>query len=451
MEKGSQSNSPAQTQTSVIIGFDIGRTFIFYDPSDQLSENWASIFKDHAEWKFDQFQDYKKPLGWIATLSIQRCAKLDPSKVSDLIEAFKGLGAQLKPETMETVFFAPGVGVLSFQLTFETGEVSARLDDLSKTHKRDTIRPLIEELIEEAVKRYTGLLDTKPALIKSFKAVDRAKCGYPVFFLLSFVDQRTFYDRARCIRDLLASTDEQRRIFDERARVGYEGATVFIDWSEALVTGATPAQEKQIETNFIIAMAAWSSLSLMERHSAKDSFTALAQAAGAETESLSVNDVYIRSTAYRDVSDASRPIRWTTNSTDLHLLEAVHRNWSSDRLREVIGERMQAVSFHLQRIQDGLQRIQNEQREQFRARQDTLNQRLTVFAIVVAVSTLASAAADVLTMVSISGSKGVLLSLALPTVGAIVFLFVFLSSKQSPSPTPDTTRAEKPAGDLSPP
>lgn len=431
MENDSLSNSPAQSETSVIIGFDIGRTFIFYDPSDQLSQNWASIFDRQPGWKFDQFDDYKKPLGWIAKLSMQHCANLDVSKVTELTDAFKKLGAQLKPETMETIFFAPGVGVLSFQLAFETGEVSWRLNDLGKKDKRKPIRPLLEDLIEAAVNHYTGLLDRKPSLIKSFKAVDRGKCGYPVFFLLSFVDQRTFYERARCIRDWLASTDEQRGIFDERARVGYEGATVFIDWSEALVTGNTANQKKQIETNFIIAMASWSSLSLMERHSAKDSFTALAQAAGANTEPLSVNEVYIRSMAYRDVSDASRPIRWTTNSTDLHLLEAIHRNWSSDRLREVIGERMQAVSVHLQRIQEELQRGQDEQRELFRGRQEVLNQRLTVFAVIVALSALASAGADLLIQYNTTGTSGVLKSLTLPASGVVIFVIVFLWSKHS--------------------
>lgn len=415
-----------------MIGFDIGRTFIFYDRSEQVRDNWAQVFDKKAGWKPDQFKDYKRPLGWIARLSMQECANLDgpevpqeDRKLTKLATAFEDLGAKLIPESVETVFFTPGVGVVRFQLKFRTCEISSRLKDFNERKNRDNLRPLLEDVVEAAAKCYTDQLDSKQSLIKSFRAVDRKKSGSLVFFLLSFVDQATFKERTEFIRDSLAITDEQKQIFDRRSRVGYgKNTRVFVEWSEALVTGNSEEEKRQIETNFIIAMASWSSLSLMDRHSSKDSFDAFAHAVGANTTPLSVNDVYLRTTAYRDVSDASLPIRWTANSKDLHLLEAIHRNWSSDRLREVIEERMQALTLHHQRLQ-------NEQRDMLNSRQTQLNGRLTVFGIIVALSTLASAAADVHNSYHTSGSRGLILSLAFPLLGALIFVALFIWSKYS--------------------
>ena len=420
---------------SVIIGFGIGRTFIFYDPSEKVSENWKRIFDNQPNWKHDQFEDYNKPLGWTAKLLMNQCPNVD-SKIIDALETafLKSFGAELKRKSLETVFFTPGVGVLRFELSFADGQdITSRLNDLSNREKRrETIRPHLEALVEAAANAYTNRLDgeikrakdnKQESLIKPFPAVDREKPGHPVFFVVPFVDQPTFDERTRAIRDLLAVTDEQKRILDERARVGYEGASVFVDWSEALVTGNRPEQKQQIETNFIIAMASWCSLSLMEHHSSKDTFDAFAQTVGAKTKLLGANDVDIRAMAYRDISETSLPIRWTANSRDLYLLEAIHRNWSSDRLRRVIGERMQSLSLHHQRIQ-------NEQKELFNARQGRLNQRLTAFALFVTISTLASAAASLITLYHTSGMRNVILSLALPVLVSLIFLIIYLRSRR---------------------
>lgn len=432
-------NRPATVATaSVIIGFGIGRTFIFYDRSAKVSGSWAKVFDKQTGWTFTQFVDYKKPLGWIARLSMNECASLDESGVPEdqrtiptLAKRFEeSFGATLTSESLEAIFFTPGVGVLRMQLSFAEGQdVAWRLNDLNDWAKRKPIRSLLHKLVECAVKSYTDCLEDaleKPeSPIKPFSAVDQNKHGYPAFFVVSFVDQSTFDKRTRTIRDLLAITDEQKRSFDERARVGYDKATVFVDWSEALVSGSSGLeQQQQIETNFIIAMASWSSLSLMERHSSSDIFDAFAQTAGVKTKRFSVNDIYIRSMAYHDVSDASLPIRWTANSRDLHLLEAIHRNWSSERLRQVIRERMQALSLHHQRIQ-------NEQRERLNASHVRLNQRLTVFGIIVAVSTLASAVASLFNLGHTSGIRVVILSLVVPLLGIILLLIVFLSWKRS--------------------
>lgn len=429
------SNYQANEATaSVIIGFGIGRTFIFYDPSEKVSDNWKRIFEDQSCWKHDQFVDYNKPLGWTATLLMNRCPEVAPETIKKLTAAFQeSFQADLNRESLEAVFFAPGVGVLRFELTFANCEdITSCLNDLSNRKKRrETIRPHLQTLVNAAAKAYTNRLEKElePAKangqqspVKPFNAVNREKVGRPVFFVVSFVDQSTFDKRSRAIRDWLAVTDEQKRIFDERARVGYEGAAVFVDWSEALVTGNTIEQKEQIETNFIIAMASWSALSLMEYHSSMDIFDSFAQTIGFKTQVLPVNDIFIRAMAYRDISDTSLPIRWTANSRDLHLLEAIHRNWSSDRLRQVIAERMQALSLHHQRIQ-------NEQKELFNARQVRLTHLLTAFGIFVTVSALASAAASVFNLAHLSGIKYVILSLAFPLLAGLTFLIIYLWSK----------------------
>jgi hypothetical protein len=441
---------------SVVIGFDVGRTFIFYDESTSsasVRDHWKRIFKGHSGWEVDQFDDYNKPFGWIAKLSMNQCPNLDPpgtpeekQTIPKLKKAFEdSFRATLVSESLKTIFFTPGVGVLRFQLSFAKGvDVASCLNDLSnKTNRADT-RQLVNDLIGHAVKYYTDRLDEagkQGSPIKPFRAVDRDKHGYPVFFVVSFVDEPVFKKRAQDLTDLLAITADQKHIFDERSRIAYEGATLFIDWSEALVTGNSLNQKEQIETNFIIAMASWSALSLMERYSSQDVFAASAKLAGFTPKLFPKDEVYIRSMAYRDVSYASLPIRWTANSKDLHLLEAIHRNWSSDRLRQVIEERMQALSFHHQRIQ-------NEQREVFSARQLLLNQRLTVFGIIIAVATLASAAASLFNLGHASGSRDVLLSLIFPVLGVIAFLIILRWSKHShdagsvsASPTPRGTKS----------
>ncbi len=434
---GSHETGGNAATASVVIGFDVGRTFIFYDESATVHANWAKIFADRAGWEVRQLEDYNKPLGWIAELSLNECPNLDPpgtpeekQTIPKLKKAFKeSFHAELTSESLKTIFFTPGVGVLRFQLSFANGvDVASCLNNLSKKTNRADTRQLVNDLIGHAVKYYTDCLDEawkQGSPIKPFRAVDRDKHGYPVFFVVSFVDEPVFKKRAQYLTDLLAITADQKHIFDERSRIAYEGATVFIDWSEALVTGNRPKQKEQIETNFIIAMASWSALSLMERYSSQDVFAASAQLAGFTPELFPKNEVYIRSMAYRDVSDASLPIRWTANSSDLHLLEAIHRNWSSDRLRQVIGERMQALSFHHQRTQ-------NEQRQVFNDRQLLLNRRLNVFGIIIAVSTLASAAASLLSLRRTSGGyRDVVLSLIFPVLGVVAFVIMLLWSKGS--------------------
>jgi hypothetical protein len=461
-------NNPSaiSATVSLVIGFDIGRTFIFYDnskSSKDVSKNWENLFNGQAGWTFVQFNEFRKPLGWIAKLSMDEPALVErkniESLITKLVKAFhKSFHAQLRRSSIETTFFAPGVGILQLELSFpSSADVAGPLKDLSDERKRGQIRIPLDKLAKAAAKCYVDCLETAIATaesekrqspIKFFKAVDRSKAevvdqgkaevvdhgkadvvddsnaGYLVFFMVSFVDQSTFDVRARSIRDLLAITDEQRQAFDERARVGYEGTTVFVDWSEALVTGSTGTQKQEIETNFIIAMASWSALSLMERHSSKDVFDVFGQFVGAHANSSSENDIYMRSIAYRDVADASLPIRWSSNSRDLHLLEAIHRNWSSDRLRRVIGERMRALSLHHKRIQQ-------EQRERFEARQDRLNRHLTIFGIIVAISTLASCAASIFNLAHVSGKLAVILSLVFAVLGVVAFLVIFLRWKRS--------------------
>src|SRR5690349_22578915 len=102
---------------SVIIGFGVGRTFIFYDRYGKVSDKWENIFKNQPGWEHTQFPDHNKPLGWIATLSMEKCAKFD-SQGRALVKAFQvSFGARLDTESLKAIFFTPGVGVLRFQLS----------------------------------------------------------------------------------------------------------------------------------------------------------------------------------------------------------------------------------------------------------------------------------------------------------------------------------------------
>jgi hypothetical protein len=199
---------------------------------------------------------------------------------------------------------------------------------------------------------------------------------------------------------LAESLGSQYERQSSEARIPYRDAEVYIDWSESLVkvpqeqaaSGAegtepkivTKEDRQRIETNFVIALASWLALFFMNKNSSLFLFEAFV---GMSTgKPLSTADtVHKRNMAYKDVADASLPIRWTTGRKDLYLLEAIHRNWSSERWRRTIEERMKLLNLHYERLEE-------ERREEGTS-------RIARFGLILTIAALASAVASVIALI----------------------------------------------------
>jgi hypothetical protein len=201
-------------------------------------------------------------------------------------------------------------------------------------------------------------------------------------------------DRVDSLVEGLGSQYERQ---SSEARVPYRHAEVYVDWSESLVkvrprsdgeAGDKPrfvSEEDRlgIETNFVVALASWLALFFMNKNSSFFLFEAFLGMVTDKPQSTA-NTVHERNMAYKDVADASLPIRWTTGRKDLYLLEAIHHNWSSERWRRTIEERMKLLNLHYERLE--------EEQKGESAR------RISLFGFILTVAAMASAAAGVIAL-----------------------------------------------------
>ena len=220
--------------------------------------------------------------------------------------------------------------------------------------------------------------------LNRFKEVDRKgwepkpKYSYPLFF----VDRATYEQRIKNILTQVAGSARRRGRQADEARVSYRSAEVYVDWSEALVRDASTNHDL-IETIFVVAFASWFALILMNKNSSLFLLEAFDGMVTGKPRSTA-NAVHQRNMAYKDVSDAALPIRWTTRRRDLFMLETIHRNWSSERWRKNIEERMKLLALHYKHLED--------------ERGERTNRNLALAAAFLALFTLASAIADVINL-----------------------------------------------------
>jgi hypothetical protein len=76
-------------------------------------------------------------------------------------------------------------------------------------------------------------------------------------------------------------------------------------------------------------------------------------------------------------------------------VETIHRNWSSDRWRENIEERMKLLVLHYRNLEDKLQRMEDERRE-------SSTRTLAFIAVLLTTFTLASVIADLTNLLDTS-------------------------------------------------
>src|SRR5437868_15284984 len=86
-------NSTAQgtrfAAATLLITFGVGRSYLFNvdrKRSRSPKEYWRAIFPNNQDWSFDQFDEYKKPLGESVTFTFNEEAH---NSARDAIDGFK--------------------------------------------------------------------------------------------------------------------------------------------------------------------------------------------------------------------------------------------------------------------------------------------------------------------------------------------------------------------------
>jgi hypothetical protein len=444
--------------------FGIGKSYIFHvnkvvrhrkkdepqreaeDKPDPVLECWKEVFDGRRGWDFEKLKSYNKPLGETATLTFnaENCKKASPI-LKELREACEE-EISATPGKIEAVFFTTGVAVLTVRVKPKAPD-NILAYTLKDDDKLKRVHKAIEEVIElckdhyitrmnAAEKRKTESPELKPEwFLSRFEEVDREgwepklELSYPLFFVDSLLYEARIQE---ILKNVAGSRWRQRRQSDE-ARVSYKGAEVYVDWSEALVSNAGDNREL-IEKNFIIALASWYALVLMNKNSSMFLFEAYLGTVTKEYRS-NANAVNQRNMAYKDVSDSALPIRWTTRRRDLFLLETIHRNWSSERWRENIEERMKLLSLHYESLED--------------ERNERAGRYIAFVAISLAVFTLVSAIAD-LKALREKGQLYFWLGLAIPLlIGALLIIFFRLKlgprSRSSGNKQPKANQSDEAA------
>ncbi len=401
-ENSSQVTESPLRQTTVLTAFGIGKSYVFYVEKDSrgegiIDECWRKIFAEEGGiWEFARLKEYSKPLGETVTLTLEDCSEAKTA-IEQLKAAFRNSFPTFTCDKVEAFFFTTGVGVLVMRIATPAADSEKLYDELPKIREWDDISQKRIPLIQVCQTRYQQVMKkavehkSQPGepqwSLYHLEQVDRSdeksvkRYSYPLFF----VDAVTYKKRTSDILQQVAGFG-RRHIQSNEARVSYRGSEVYVDWSEALVSEGETNREL-IEKNFIIGFASWCALLLMNHNSSiflLDAFAGM----NSEREQGNARAVHHRTMAYKDVADAILPIRWTTTRRDLFLLETIHHNWSSERVRQNIDERMKLLRLHYTQLED-------ERREAFNKKREEYNQNLTILGVILTLVALASAIADV--------------------------------------------------------
>jgi hypothetical protein len=392
------SSPPAAT---LFTAFGIGHSYIFHvgkGEPDRAEKCWEEVFSGYKGWSFKKLEKYDKPLGETVTfaLNAESCA-CSTTAIKELHEAFATkLLAELDSKRIDIIFFTTGVAVLVLRLTPKDPENTMLFFDiLQDEDKLVEVRKGLKKIIKLCKETYinilnaaerckSGLSATPEWSLRKLREVDREgweprpRFSYPLFF----VDKQTYQTRIEKILDQVAGSKQQVEQQSNEAKVSYRGTEIYVDWSESLVS-ETGNNQESIENNFIIALASWLALILMNKNSSFFLFEAF-QGMATDKHQAAANAVHQRNMAYKDVADATIPIRWTTRRRDLFLLETIHHNWSSERWRGNIEERMKLLALHYKRIDD--------------ERQERFSKRLAIVAVSLTLLATVSALADFISL-----------------------------------------------------
>jgi hypothetical protein len=389
--------------TTLLTAFELGKSHLFYVPakgSNDPAVFWQQVFGNKG-WSFNDLDGYHKPLGETVRLNLdaESCPTAQPAitEVADALE--RELGATLDTRFIKAFFFSAGVGVLMMRVTTtDCPSLFERIQDReAQTQLREKRKNLVEvcrvaflDALEKAYEKSQTLKFARPAYkpewyLYKLEQVDRknsenrASFSYSIFF----VESGTYKEKTKSILDQVAGSRRQWITQSDAARVSYKGSEVYVDWSVALVNHPSNSRDP-IELNFVIAFASWFALAQMNKNTSVFLFDAFVGMSGGRQQ-VTAEAIHQRNMAYKDVADASIPVRWTTRRRDLFLLEAIHRNWSSERIRQNVEERMKLLTLHYKRLDD-------ERREAFGLKIAIFGVGLTLFALISAIADLVALA-----------------------------------------------------------
>lgn len=413
---------------------------------NEVKKKWAQGFEESSGWSCQQFEKHGKPLGWMArlTLNAKNCPEIS-EPIQHLQRFFRNCGAAWEGDA-EAYFFTAGVGVLVLHLSLPEGSAKTQ-ESIKALRDPDKIKEIKEsrvKIVRACTERYTVCMTEKiesakpgqlkkwfgtpEVILKRFKEADQNHQKFPEgsLYPLFFIDEATYCVRTKEILGKVAGSKRIRASQSDQARVSYTRSEIYVDWTEALVRGHTDANCTDIENNFIVATASWYALVLMDDLASIYLLEAFAGLVSGRYYSTA-DEASARGLAYMDVANAAHPIRWTIRRKDLFLLEAIHRNWSSERWWKNIEERMKLLSLHYDRLEG--------------ERKERDSKRLTFAAVFLTCVTLMSAVADLVALavndvksVSARDALGhlkepdVAFAVLIPTVvGAILFLWFWVS------------------------
>ena len=399
---------------SLLIPLNVGKTYTFRarvaekpppeDVNEEIARQWGEVFRDRQAWDLEQFpREFSKPLGWIAR---RRIDSADPELQRALEQT-----SWIEPgtATAEIVFFPVGVGVLVLRARLHC-DTAEGLAEHRSPEKRHRFRKDFAPLLNRGAEAYRGELGTaakKPEEERTVYELPAVHVGQPVpirearySFPLVFTSQDD-YEKLRA----LDVQEAGRSIAEHTYSDGRHSARIHVGWAEAYATGESEDLRQAIETDFVIALASWYALALMNRLVSLyllEVFTDLS----AKRPRIRKKQSRIIRLTYMDAANASHPVRWTTRHRDLLLLECIHATWSSGRWWENVEERTGLLALHHDQLEDE----ESERR----------NSWLAFFGIAIACLTLASATADVLHLYFEDHLYSVATSLGIPVVVGFV-------------------------------
>jgi hypothetical protein len=422
------------THASLLIPFDIGKSYVLRPTAGTcIEDEWKQAFTGFPSWDWAQFPEtFRNPLGCLARLKLYPWEPGDHSlgdcrALQDVQNACEGLKQNFfstvpwaKAETAKiTAFLFPlGIGVLVAQLDLKRASRGAAIEHYSK---RDEIKESLGSLIvgcsdyyafclKEAATRKTG----KPPRVSLTRLdVDRVVGIKESAFLFPlFFAEDHDYD--------FMTAGYQNRLGGNGLRHTYDGAEIYVAWTEAYIKKYSRKAKMAVERNFVIALASWFALFAMDRFAVSRS-----QEAFADPRTLQAKRIRMMRLVHMDVANASHPIRWTAVEKDLLLLDKLHLVWDSKRLWQNVEGRAALLESHY----TALEAEESESRAG----------RLTLLGLLIAGITTTSVIADLASLAKegwffdhgFSITLSVLLLLILAGVG------VYARHRASKSPSPE--------------
>jgi hypothetical protein len=430
---GASTPSAMDHRISLIFPFDVGETYIFYVSSgtqeagkeEKIENAWDAIFKGNG-WHTTQFPStFSKPLGLMARLKLELKEGSNPEKALKTCPWLERKGLEA-----EAYIFPFGIGVLLLK-----ARVIASHDLASALSTYWTDRPKISkafgEILAAIAKEFTGALEIeaknkkrvyKLSEIDRGKVISHARYSFPIVFHSDQAEysaakekERSRSGKGAILDPTTSTTTGSAQEFSYSYSPNVDAAKVYVGWSEAHVLGAGEKIRNAIEIVFIIAMSSWYALIVMNKIASAHLLQAFRDIAAGESRALKKKSRTMRLT-FMEAANASYPIRWTTAPQDLGLLERIHSTWSSNRLRRNVEEQTNALATHHDQLEE--------------EEQERKGSLLAVFGIGIACLTLASAVADVITLLPVKyqhfkETHGWQLSLALPAIlGVILALYL---------------------------